>query len=50
MHEFDSGGEFDMAFPAVAAKAGRRQGEDRTHPLAARGDKMVGDFGDHRHL
>ena len=36
MHEFDRGGEFDMALPGIVAKAGGRQEkcEDRTHPLA----------------
>ena len=50
VHEFDRGGELDVALAAIAAKARRRQGQDRTHPFSPRGDKVVGDLRDHRHL
>ena len=47
VHEFDRGGELDMAVAAVAGELGHRQREHRPQPLAARGDQVVGDFRDH---
>ena len=50
VHEFDRGGELDVAVAGVPGKARHRQGQHRPQPLAARRDQMVGDLRDHRHL
>jgi hypothetical protein len=55
VHEFDRGGELHRAvglavLGAVAAQVGAGQRQDRPQPLAARGDQVVGDLGDHRHV
>ena len=49
MHEFDGGGELDVAGAAIAAGP-RSPRQDRPQPLAARGYQMVGDLGDHRYV
>jgi hypothetical protein len=49
MHELDRGGELDVAVAAIAAQARRGEREDRPETLAARGNQMIGDFGNHRH-
>ena len=48
MHEFDAGGEFDMAVALVAAHAGGREHQHRAQSLAARRNQMIGDLGNGR--
>ena len=50
MHEFDGSGELDVAGAAIGAKAGGRERQHRPQPFAARGNQMVGDFRNHRHM
>ena len=48
VHEFDRGGELDVARSGVAAQPGGRERQDRPQPLAAGRNEMVGDLRDHR--
>jgi hypothetical protein len=50
VHEFDGGRELDVAVAPVAAEIGHRERQHRPQPLAARGDQVVGDLRDHRHV
>ncbi len=50
MHEFDSGGELDMAVAGVAGEPRQSEREHRPQPLAAGIDEVVSDLRDHRHL
>ena len=50
VHEFDRGGELDVAVAGIAGQARHRQRQHRPQPLAAGRDQMVGDLRDHRHL
>ena len=50
VHEFDRGGELDMAFAAIAGELRQRQSEHRPQPFAAGTDEVVGHLRDHRHL
>ena len=50
VHEFDRGGELDMAVAGIAGEPRQRQRQHRPQPLAAGSDQVVGDLGDHRHF
>ena len=50
VHEFDGGGELDMAVAGVAGEPRQRQREHRPQPLAAGIDEVVGHLRDHRHF
>jgi len=45
VHEFDRGGELDVAVAGIAREPRHRQREHGPQPLTARGDQVVGDFG-----
>ena len=47
VHEFDRGGELDMAVAGIAGEAGHRQCQHRAETFAARGNQVVGDLGNH---
>ena len=50
VHEFDAGGEFDLAVALVAAHPGGREHQHRAQPLAARRNQMVGHLGNGGHI
>ena len=50
VHEFDRGGELDVAVAAVAGEPRQRQRQYRPQPLAAGTDEVIGDLGNHRHF
>ena len=50
MHEFDAGGEFDLAVALIAAHPGGREHQHRAQPLAARRNQMIGHLGNGGHI
>ena len=50
VHEFDRGGELDVAVAAIAGEPRHRQRQHRPQPLAAGRDQVVRHLRDHRHF
>ena len=47
MHEFDGGGELDMALAGVVTERGCREREHGAQTLATGIDQVIGNLGDH---